>query len=60
MNEQYTVQLKPRQYQYLQEMARKYGLPDVSKALRCLIDFAIESPQQEKDIFQTVRCKDCS
>ncbi len=54
-----TVMLKDRQMTYLQEMAAKHGLPDASKALRCLIDFAISNADAEPKIFTEIRCNDC-
>ena len=54
-----TVLLKDRQMTYLQEMADKHGLADASKALRCIIDFAITDTAQESRIFTEIRCNDC-
>lgn len=59
INEEYTVELKSRQHAYLEQMAKKYELPDGSKALRCLIDFAYQRGDLESEIFETVRCLDC-
>ena len=59
VNEEYTVELKPRQHTYLEQMAKKYELPDASKALRCLIDFAYQKSDLESEMFETVRCLDC-
>lgn len=58
-NTQYTVDLKERQYEFLQQMVEKYNLPDESKALRCLLDYATENPEVQDDIFETVRCLGC-
>ncbi len=58
-NETFTVELKRSQYEYLEKMAARYDLPDVSKALRCLINHAIDQPAQEPAIFETIRCFDC-
>ncbi len=58
-NLEYTVQLKPEQYEFLKQMVTQYNLPDESKALRCLINFAITETQHRDDIFQTVRCLYC-
>lgn len=58
-NRPYTVELKERQYEYLSRMAEKYDLPDVSKALRCLVNFAIEEEKREEEIFAEIRCMDC-
>ena len=59
MSQECTVVLKERQLEYLTEMAEKHGLPDASKALRCLINFAMSETGQEEEIFQTIRCMDC-
>jgi len=53
------VELHERQWQYLQKMADRYDIPDVSKAIRILIDFAEENPDQEITIFNEIRCLDC-
>ncbi len=54
-----TLELKEKQLEYLDAMAKKHNLPDRSKALRCLITFAIEQSEQEDSIFTEVRCTDC-
>lgn len=56
--EEYTLSLKKRQFEYLVAMANKHGLPDESKALRCLINYALEEHDQENAIFEQVRCLD--
>ncbi|MHC4989801.1 MAG: hypothetical protein ACYTGC_02380 [Planctomycetota bacterium] len=58
-NETYQVELKPSQMDYLVEMTRIHGLPDTSKALRCLITYAREHRDAEAEIFATMRCQDC-
>lgn len=59
MNETYELDLKPHQKRYLDEMAKKYELPDGSKALRCIIQFMRQRPELEKNVYQTIRCSDC-
>lgn len=44
---------------FLEEMARKYDLPDVGKAVRCLVDYARENPDKLETIFNEPRCVDC-
>jgi hypothetical protein len=56
---EHSLQLKPRQWKYLQEMVKKYQLSDESKALRCLIDSALSNPAAETAIFTEIRCLDC-
>lgn len=56
----YTLELKEPQFQYLTRMAKKYDLTDEGKALRCLVNFALEQKEAvEKDIFEEIRCFDC-
>jgi hypothetical protein len=57
--DKYTFDLKPRQYEYLQQIASSYEMPDESKALRALIDYAISYPDDEHHIFGETRCLDC-
>lgn len=42
----------------LQEITRRYELPDPSKALRCLLDYAATDGDWDK-IFKQVRCRRC-
>lgn len=55
----YTLELKERQYEYLRQMTEKYHLLDESKAVRCVVNFAIDKPEQEEEIFDETRCLDC-
>ena len=42
----------------LQTVAERYSLPDTSKALRCLLDYAATDGDWE-EIFEKVRCRRC-
>ncbi len=55
----FDIELKQGQFDYLSEMARKHGLPDESKALRCLVNLAMSDPDVESEAFTEVRCLDC-
>jgi hypothetical protein len=55
----YSIELTPSMNTFLSEVSKKYSLPDTSKALRCLINFARENPQQHDTIFSEMRCMDC-
>lgn len=55
----YSIELTPSMHTFLSEVSEKYSLPDTSKALRCLINFARENPQQHDTIFSEMRCMDC-
>jgi len=54
-----TLELKECHLEYLDEMIKKYDLPDRSKALRCLVTFAMNETQQEASIFTKIRCSNC-
>lgn len=55
----YSVELEPAKAAFLEQMAEAHGLPDMGKALRCLIDYARENPQTQEEIFGGVHCVDC-
>jgi len=44
--------------QFLEEMAKKYDLPDRDKALRCLLDYAMAEGDRDL-IFREIRCLHC-
>lgn len=50
--------IEPDQKEWLESMAAEHNLPDASKALRILLDYAIQVGE-EKIIFDTVRCRRC-
>ena len=43
----------------LEQIVDKYDLPDKSKALRCLLDYAEEKESDWDDMFATIRCNRC-
>jgi hypothetical protein len=54
-----SIELEERQIQFLNEMVNNYALPDVGKAVRCLVDYAQESTGEQSTIFEEIRCLDC-
>ena len=54
-----TVDLTQDQLDHLDKMIEKFGLPDRGKAIRCLINFTRDTPDQEDRVFGEVRCLDC-
>ena len=46
------------QKHWLERMAKEYGLPDPSKALRALLDFAMVDGDKDQ-IFKQIRCYRC-
>jgi len=55
----HAIDLEADKVAFLQEMAEKHGLPDIGKAIRCLINYAREHPDRHADIFDEIRCLDC-
>ena len=48
-------EVHPDSYHMLKTIVERYELPDVSKALRCLLDYA-----DWDEIFKKVRCRRCA
>ncbi|MBT8486864.1 MAG: hypothetical protein HKO59_12215 [Phycisphaerales bacterium] len=59
LKEPYTIELNDRQHEYLERMRDKYDLPDVGKAVRVLVDFAMHEPAEEARLFTDIRCSGC-
>jgi len=55
----HTIDLESEKAQFLEQMAAKYGLADIGKAVRCLVNYARENPDRLDDIFGEIRCLDC-
>lgn len=55
----YPIELETAKLQFLEEVAQRHGLPDVGKAVRCLVNYAREHPERHAEIFDEVRCEDC-
>jgi hypothetical protein len=53
------VDLESEKIAFLESMVERFKLPDVGKAVRCLINYARENPDKHDDIFDEVRCLDC-
>ena len=56
---EHKIPLELEKVEFLQTMAETYQLPDIGKAVRCLIDYARENPDQQAAIFGEVHCQDC-
>ncbi|MCG8695973.1 MAG: hypothetical protein MI806_32560 [Minwuiales bacterium] len=52
------LEIHPDAYEMLQTVAERYKLPDASKALRCLLDYAATDGDWD-DIFGKIRCRRC-
>ena len=55
----YSIELEERQFQFLEQMVNQYSLPDVGKAVRCLVDYAVSEQNQQSTIWEQIRCLDC-
>lgn len=55
----HSIELESDKVQFLQDMAKKHGLPDIGKAVRCLVNYARDNPDKHDAIFTDVRCLDC-
>ncbi|MSP51434.1 MAG: hypothetical protein EXQ91_03450 [Alphaproteobacteria bacterium] len=53
-----TVSLNTDMVESLKEWSSKYELPDISKALRVILDFVIEDGNKD-EIFGKIRCSRC-
>jgi len=51
------VQLEPVQLRYLETMMARHTIPDLGKAVRILVNFAMAVPEQEDSIFKKTRCR---
>ena len=56
---QYPIELEAEKVEFLEQMAKAHGFPDIGKVLRCLVNYARENPDKHADIFDEVRCLDC-
>jgi hypothetical protein len=50
------IQLDAEMVEYLEEVAKTYNLPDIGKAIRCLINYVGENPDRRDEIFGEIRC----
>ena len=59
MLDTYQIDLHDKQVEYLNKMVEDHQLGDLGKAIRCLINYSIESEKYEEEIFDTERCINC-
>jgi hypothetical protein len=55
----YSLELEKDMMQFMEQMTGKYQLQDVSKAMRCLINYARQEEAVQDDIFAEIRCLNC-
>lgn len=54
-----SIELYDQDVAFLEEMAAKYSLSDIGKAVRCLVAHAQENRSLELQIFDEIRCQHC-
>ena len=54
-----TFEIHADSYELLKTILDRYGLPDTSKALRCLLAYSASDESDWDDIFRKVRCLRC-
>jgi hypothetical protein len=55
----YSIELEKDMMSFLEQMTTKYSLPDVSKTVRCLVNYAQVVETAQDDIFAEIRCLNC-
>lgn len=55
----YSLELEKDMMAFMEQMTAKYDLPDVSKAIRCLVNYARVVEEARDDIFAEIRCLSC-
>ncbi|HEY7190391.1 MAG TPA: hypothetical protein VH436_27760 [Vicinamibacterales bacterium] len=53
------IDLDSEMVAYLEDVAKTYGLPDIGKAVRCLVNYARENDAKRDEIFNEIRCTGC-
>ncbi len=53
-----TIEIQPDSQEMLNTIKDKYQLPDVSKTIRCLLDYTAKDGDWDT-IFNVVRCRRC-
>ncbi|MCH2540340.1 MAG: hypothetical protein MK000_08365 [Anaerolineales bacterium] len=51
--------IETEQKEWLETIANEYSMKDISKAVRVLLDYAIEA-DSDNEIFNSIRCRFCS
>ena len=55
----YSIELEKDMMSFLEQMTAQYNLPDVSKTVRCLVNYAMVVEEARDDIFAEIRCLTC-
>lgn len=55
----YPIELEKDMMAFMEQMTAKYELADVSKAMRCLVNYVREVEDARDNVFSEVRCLSC-
>lgn len=55
----YSFELEKDMMEFIEQMTAKHNLPDVSKTMRCMVNYAREVETAQEDIFAEIRCLNC-
>lgn len=56
----YSIELEKDMMEFMEQMTAKYSLSDVSKAMRCLVNYARDVEAVQDDVFSEIRCLNCA
>ncbi len=57
--EMYSLELETDMMEFMEQITAQYDLPDVSKAMRCLVNYARDADGVQEAIFAEMRCLNC-
>ncbi len=55
----YSIELEKDMMAFMEEMTSAYDLPDVSKTMRCLVNYVREQESVRDSVFAEIRCMNC-
>ena len=55
----YSIELEKDMMAFIEQMTAQYDLADISKTMRCLINYARDVDGVQDDIFSEIRCLNC-
>jgi hypothetical protein len=55
----YSIELEKDMMEFMEQMTAQYALPDVSKAMRCLVNYVRDVAAVRDEVFTEIRCLNC-
>jgi hypothetical protein len=56
----YSIELEKDMMAFMEQMTDQYALSDVSKAMRCLVNYVRDVETVRDEVFAEIRCLNCS